>query len=233
MLWCTQFLNNCLFDVRYIRHKNKCDLVELNTKIWDLIWITSVESSMNWECFGQAQGKMGNHIACAFQGPQLSFLWLPPPWGPTFSCSELSYISPHPCSQNSSEEGLLNQSFNVVWCQCPSHAKCSPPPQNLTHRTQDCAWHTGALHTHVLQGWKAGSICVLSLNLSLGNETQRYVKQITWGETWKEQMKWVGCGKWAPPRDYLLTSHSLHLLSSMCVLVYILDTHTYSGVGLT
>lgn len=157
MLWCTQFLNNCLFDVRYIRHKNKCDLVELNTKIWDLIWITSVESSMNWECFGQAQGKMGNHIACAFQGPQLSFLWLPPPWGPTFSCSELSYISPHPCSQNSSEEGLLNQSFNVVWCQCPSHAKCSPPaPESHPSDPGLCLAYRSPPHSCVtgMKGWE-------------------------------------------------------------------------------
>lgn len=68
---------------------------------------------------------------------------------------------------------------------------------------QHCAWYTGCPHTCLLQGWKAGRICVLSLNFPLGNEIQRYVKQMIWGKTWKERPKtWVGCGKWAPPKDY-------------------------------
>lgn len=129
---------------------------------------------------------MGNHIACVFQCPQLSFQWLPPPW------AQLSHAQSHPTFP------LIPALRKGFWTS-PSMLCDAPPVPSASHRVPPM-WPRSVpgmeqpLHTRLLQGWKAGNICVLSLNLSLRNETQRYVKQIIWGETWKEQMT-LQCNK--------------------------------------
>ena len=123
--------------------------------------------------------------------------------------SLLPYAQSHPtppCSQNWLFGRASEPALQCCWCP----AVLGAPHRILPTRPRPVPGIQEPLHTHLLQWQKARSICVLSLNLSLGNETQRYVKQIYGVRPGRgklhaniiRHMRQIGCGEWAPPRDH-------------------------------
>lgn len=142
VLWCTQFKNNCLFDVGYIRHRNKYDLVELNIKIWYLIWISSVGCSTNWAYFGQAQGKWETVWRVSPVLPDCAFCVSLA----TFSGAQSSSNSPHLCSLQWPLGKDSKPVIHDVACSSSHSARGSQETLPCQGRTgQECRNHS----THV------------------------------------------------------------------------------------